>query len=171
MKVNQLSSSEYLPFYKTYIEKAGSKNLIDGLEENMVNVVSFFESIPENRMDYRYAENKWTIKEIMQHLIDAERIFCYRALCFARKDGTALSGYDENNFAETSLANNRSKVSLIKEYKIVSEATLLMFKSFDSEMLKSIGIANNGTMSVRAIGFIITGHEKHHCEVIKERYL
>jgi uncharacterized damage-inducible protein DinB len=171
MEVNQLTTSEYLPFYATYIKKAGTKNLLVGLEDNRDSVLSFFESISENKFKYQYAAHKWTIKEILQHLIDAERVFSYRALNFARKDDAALSGYDQNRYTKASFANLRSKSSLIEEYKIVSQATLLMFKSFNDDMLKSIGIASNGEMSVRAIGFIIIGHETHHCDVIKERYL
>ena len=171
MKVSELSSSEYLPFYRKYINRAETKNLLEGLENGFDNTVSFFESIPEDKMEFKYAEEKWSIKEIIQHLIDAQRVFSYRALRFARKNKSALSGYEENDFTKASLAHVRSKSSLVNEYKFVSSSTLLLFKSFTNDMLKSIGIASNCNMSVRAIGFIITGHEAHHCKIIKERYL
>ncbi len=171
MKASQLSESEYIPYYSNYLKKVGSQDLLNGLQTGIKDAISLFESIPEDKLEYRYADGKWTIKDIIQHLMDAERIFVYRILRIARQDQTPLPGFDENDYAQESLANKRSRVELIEEYKILRQSTLLLLKSFNNNILKSIGNVNNGKMSVRAIGFIIIGHEKHHCQIIRERYL
>lgn len=171
MKASQLIDIEYAHFYANYIKKSGNEDLVSGLESSLNNTITFFKSIPENKLEYSYDVGKWTIKDIIQHLIDAERVFAYRALRFARQDKTPLPGFEENNYTLAANANERSREELIKEYQIVRESTLMMFNSFNDDTLKLIGIASNSNMSVRAIGFVIIGHEKHHCEVIKSRYL
>ena len=168
---NQLSPSEYLPFYGSYINKVRDTELISGLESGLDQTITLFESIPEDKLEYRYALGKWTIKDIIQHLIDAERIFAYRLLRIVRQDKTPLSGFDENDYANESLANSRSRGDLIDEYRVLRKSTVLLIRSLNDDRLKSIGNVNNGEMSARAIGFIIIGHEKHHCNVITERYL
>ena len=142
-----------------------------GLEDSLIHTIKLFESIPEDKLEYRYADHKWTVKDIIQHLLDAERIFGYRILRIARQDKTPLSGFEENDYAKETLANNRSRADLIEEYKALRQSTLSLIKSLNDNMLKSMGNVNNGEMSARAIGFIIIGHERHHCKVIKERYL
>ncbi len=107
----------------------------------------------------------------MQHLIDAERIFSYRALCFARKDTVALPGFDEDIYAKHSKANQRSKESLLQEVKFVQQSSAAMFNSFDKEQIEASGIANNNSIYVSAIGFIINGHALHHKKILEERYL
>lgn len=171
MKVADLNSNEYHIYYKNYIDLASGDVLMDGLNNSMITTESFLKSIPENSLEYSYAQGKWTIKEIIQHIIDAESVFIYRALRFARGDKTELPGFDENFYAETSLANNRSKEQLINNYLASRKATIAMFDGFDYNMLLKIGTASNSKMSVRALGFAIIGHEIHHCNVIKERYL
>jgi len=171
MNSSQVPKKEYLPYYANYINKADCSNLISGLEDLSVKTLSFFDSIPNERYEYQYAEGKWTIKKIIQHIIDAERVFSYRALCFAREDKTPLPSFDENNYAKVCLANSRSVKSLLDEYAALKQSTISLFKSFNDEVLKNIGIASGGEMSVRAIGFVIVGHEKHHIDVIKEKYL
>ncbi|HMC02403.1 MAG TPA: DinB family protein [Flavobacteriaceae bacterium] len=171
MGSSQLSTKEYLPYYGSYINKANCTDLVKGLEDSLVEALSFYNSIPEQKFEYKYAEGKWTIKEIIQHIIDAERVFTYRALCFARKDKTPLPGFNENEYATASIANSRSVKSLLDEYAAIRKSTILLFKSFNDNLLKNIGVASGGEMSVRAIGYVIIGHEKHHIDVIKERYL
>ena len=171
MNAAQLSPSEYLPFYSNYVKTAGLVDLISGLEVGLKNTSAFFESIPEEKLEYQYADSKWTVKEIIQHLIDAERVFTYRALRFARQDATPLQGFEESSYATASFANIRSRESLIEEYGASRQSTLHMFKSFSDAMLMKVGVASGGEMSVRAIGFVIIGHEAHHCNIIKERYL
>ena len=127
--------------------------------------ISFF------KHEFRYAEGKWTIKDIILHLIDAERIFAYRALRIARNDKTALPGFEENDYVVTANANNREYESLFTEYETVRNATISLFKTFTSEDFLRLGTASNNSISVRAIGYITLGHELHHKNVILERYL
>ncbi|MDU8886159.1 DinB family protein [Yeosuana sp. MJ-SS3] len=171
MNSSKLPTREYLPYYSSYIGKANCSDLINGLEDSLGNTLSFFNSIPNEKFEYQYSEGKWTIKEIIQHIIDAERVFTYRALCFAREDKTPLPSFDENNYAKVCKANSRSVKSLINEYAASRKSTILLFKSFSDDTLKNIGVASGGEMSVRAIAFVIVGHEKHHVDIIKERYL
>ena len=128
-------------------------------------------NIPDEKWDYRYAEGKWTIKELVQHIIDAERIFCYRALNFARKDRSELPGFDENEFAAVSKADKRSKQDLLDELATVQKSSMQLFASFDDEQLNESGKANGNSIYVNGIGFIIVGHTMHHLNILKERYL
>lgn len=171
MTTSNLSPEEYNPYYGTYIAKAANLNLKEGLKSNHAITEAFLNAIPKDKLEYRYAEGKWTVKDIIQHIIDTERIFAYRALRVARNDKTALPGFEENDYALTGNANARTLESLLAEYKAVRQATIALFNSFSDEMLKHIGTASNSPISARAIGFIIIGHETHHCNVIKERYL
>jgi len=171
MTKDDLSVDEYNPYYQQYIKKAGDVTISEGLKDNGDVTIAFLESISEEKLEYRYEEGKWTIKEIIQHIIDTERIFTYRALCIARKDKSLLPGYDQDDYAVNSEANNRSMISLMNEYKSVRLSSIILFESFSSEMLKRIGIASNSNLSPRAVAFITIGHENHHCEIIKERYL
>lgn len=143
------------------------------MEDGFEKTTSFLKSIPIEKLEYRYEANKWTIKEVVSHLIDSERIFAYRALRFARKDKTPVAGFDENDYALESVANNRTIEDLLEEYTLVRQASIALYKTFgsDSEILKRTGIAGGGEVSVRALGFLIAGHEKHHCDIIRERYL
>jgi hypothetical protein len=165
-----LKPSEFNPYYGKYIRKTSGLSL-DSLKSSGEKTISFFKSIPSNKLEYRYADGKWTIKEVIQHLMDAERIFTYRALRIARKDKTPLPGFEQDDYVLPSQANKRSIENLIIEYKAIKAATVTLFDSFSDEMLMELGTASNSPISVRAIGFIIMGHDIHHCEVIKERYL
>lgn len=171
MTVKDLTINEYNPYYQAYINKAQNVGLKEGLRKNFELVLEFLNAIPEDKLEYRYAEGKWTIKEVIQHLIDAERIFSYRALRIARQDQTPLPGFEENDYVPASFANNRSKEELLIDYKAVRQATVSLFDSFTNDMLLQVGTASNSPISVRALGFITIGHENHHCQVIKERYL
>lgn len=171
MTSDNLGSGEYNPYYQTYVSKTKGITLKDGLHSNLATVVLFLNSIPKEKHEYCYAEGKWTIKELVQHIIDTERIFAYRALRIARQDKTPLPGFEQDDYVAHSKANIRSFESLLNEYKVVRQATIALFNNFDNEALLNIGTASNSPISVRALGFIIIGHENHHCQVIKERYL
>lgn len=171
MTVSDLNPNEYSNYYKSYIDKASNLDLLAGLKQSGEETLSFFESIPESKHEYTYDNGKWTIKELLLHLMDAERVFIYRALRFARNDDTALPGFDENYYANQSQANNYSMMQLLKSYEVLRAYTVNLFESFTNDMLMRIGEASRATMSVRAIGFATIGHEKHHIQVIKERYL
>ncbi len=172
MKVNQLQNTEYASFYTGYIQAVSNEyNLVEELEISVHQLIKFVQNIPMDKFDYCYAEGKWTIKDILLHLIDAERIFAYRALRFARKDKTPLASFDENIYVDVAYANKRSIQDLLTELAVVRQATLSLFKSFSEEDLMQIGTASNHPMSVRALGFVIIGHQNHHQRVFEERYL
>jgi uncharacterized damage-inducible protein DinB len=171
MKRDQLPVSEYSEFNATYIKAAGNVEMIDELEICLHDCIRFVQNIPMDKFDYRYAEGKWTIKDIIQHIIDTERIFAYRALRISRNDATALPGFEENDYVANTDANNRNIQDLLAELSAVRHANLFLFRSFSEEQLKRVGTASNASVSVRAIGFILIGHQKHHLKVFQERYL
>ncbi len=171
MKSSELNSDEYGDFYATYLNTLKNVDLLEELEISVHRLIRFVQEIPMDKFDYRYAEGKWTIKDILQHLIDCERIFAYRALRFSRGDKTELPGFDENEYALAADGNQRSIKDLLTELAIVRQATLALFKNFDDKTLKRSGIASNNRMSVRAAGFIIIGHQNHHQRIFEERYL
>lgn len=171
MREEKLSKDEYGAFYQSYIDSSGQYELIDGLKANLKTSLQLFQMVPFDKQEFRYASGKWTIKELIQHIIDSERIFNYRALRFARNDFTELSGYDHNQYVPQSNANRRKLIQLIKEFELVRESTIMQFDSFDDDILVRKGIANKETVSVRALGYIITGHCSHHCQIIRNRYL
>lgn len=158
-------------FYHSYINLVQGDDLNKLLPETGKTVSDFLASVPEETWTFRYAEGKWSIKELVQHLIDSERIFAYRALCIARGENASLPGFDENTYAASSKAEARTKESLLQELEVVQQATALLFKSFDEEQLERYGTANNKRIQVRAIGFITVGHKLHHKNVLQERYL
>ena len=172
MKLNQVQNSEYAAYYGGYIDNVSNEyTLLEELEISVHRLIKFVQNIPMDKFDYRYAEDKWTIKDILQHLIDAERIFAYRALRFSRNDTTPLASFDENSYVVFANANKRSIQDLLTELAVVRQATLSLFKTFSDEELVRIGIASNHPMSVRALGFVIIGHQNHHQRIFEERYL
>jgi hypothetical protein len=171
MQLSQLPVNLIPDFYKNYIAVLENVTLMEELEISLHDFRKFVQEIPLDKFDYRYEKDKWTIKDIIQHLIDSERIFAYRALRFARNDETSLPGFDENSFAENTNANNRSIQDLLSEMAVLRQATLSLFKSFSHEQLMNYGIASDKKIQVCAIGFIIIGHQKHHQKIFIERYL
>jgi uncharacterized damage-inducible protein DinB len=171
MKTSQLKDHEYNPYYKAYIEALGEVELMDTLKKQMLNYPEFLASIPKGKLTYRYAEGKWTVAEVLLHVLDSERVFQYRALRFARKDSTPLPGFDQDAYVPNSGANSRSLDSIIDEYKAIRSSTIALFESFDKDVLKEKGVASNAAMSVGALGFIMCGHQKHHRNILRERYL
>ncbi|WP_432410433.1 DinB family protein [Rasiella sp. SM2506] len=171
MEIVQLSNNEFHTYYKGYIERALNKPLLQGLAEGMLETHEFFDAIPEAKQEYRYKEGKWTPKEILLHLIDTERVFAYRALQFARAKNVEIRGFDQDEFVENSNANERTMQHLLEEYLAVRTAQIILFSSFSEQTLQHTGIASNSPLSVRAAGYIICGHEKHHIAIVNERYL
>lgn len=171
MTTIQVNENEYAPFYKTYIEAVGVVDLFAVLESSLADLISTLQHLPEEKLTYRYEKDKWTIKELLQHIIDTERVLSYRALRFSRNDATELPGYDENWFVSNSNGNERSIEELLNEFSLVRKSSIALLKSFTEEMFLLSGTANNADMTVRAISFIIAGHQIHHLNVIRERYL
>ncbi len=158
-------------YFDTYVNKVADIELMDALKQSITELDNLDFDALNAKADYAYAEGKWTIKDIFQHLIDTERVMTYRALSYGRNDAKQLPGFDENNYAIHVNTKKRSLKSLIAELKLVHKSSIALFKSFDKKALKRKGIMFNSEMSVLAIGFVLAGHQIHHLQVIKERYL
>ncbi len=169
--IERPAASEHAPYYAGYLGLVKGEHLLDEFQQSLQETQALVGSLSEEQLLYRYAEGKWNIKEILLHISDAERIFAYRALRFARQDSTPLSGFDENSYVPVSGASERSVESLLSEFVAVRAASTALFSNFTPEMLRAIGTASNNPMSVRALAYLVVGHEAHHRKVIRERYL
>ncbi len=170
MKTSALKSSEYNSYYQTYINKLPDEELLKLLSDLKLEFTHFLKDLKEEDLKHSYALGKWTVAESLQHLIDTERIFQYRALSIARKDPTPLPGFDHDAYVPLSKANRRSLDSFIKEFESVRDAGIMLFESLDDEMLNIIGNANESPLSPRAAGFISAGHQKHHLLLFRSHY-
>jgi len=159
------------PFYKNYVKQIEESDVLQALRISGHRMQELVHAIPANKADFAYAEGKWTVRELLCHIMDAERIFCYRALRFARNDKTPLSGFEENDYAPQANAAGRSLQQIANEMSHLRASTIDLFESFTPEMLTRKGAANNKEISVIALGFIIPGHETHHRKILQERYL
>ena len=163
--------SEHVPYYGKYIALVPEADAIQALESQITDGLALLRTIPESKGDHRYAPGKWTIKEVVGHLIDAERVFAYRALRFARNDRTAVPGFDENTYVPAGGFGRRTLADLTAEWELVRRANLAMFRGLDAEAWPRQGTANGNAISVRALAFIIAGHGRHHTALLRERYL
>ncbi|MFD2573495.1 DinB family protein [Spirosoma soli] len=158
-------------FFDRYINIADNTDIVDALTQS----ASFNDLIPADTLeaigDLRYAPGKWTVKDILQHIIDNERIMTYRAMRFSRNDQTPLPGYDEELLAQFAAADRRSIADLYAEYAAVRQASIMLYKSFSEEMLLRSGVCFNQNISVLALGYVLVGHATHHVNIIRERYL
>jgi len=164
------SSNEYGSFYKNYINYTSGKDYAILVQQYNERIVAFWDAIPIEKINFAYAPNKWTIKQMFQHVIDTERIFAYRALAVARAETKPLPGFDENEYAKNATAANRHWKDMLVEWRVVRQSTNLMFASFTAEQMKRMGTASDNPISVNALGFIIFGHALHHLHILKERY-
>ncbi len=172
MKRSELSYDEIGEFYWNYINLIPEEaELIEYLQKNTYEICEFLKSIPEDKWSFSYDPEKWNVAEVIQHILDTERIFQYRALCIARGENNPLPGYDHDFYAMNSGGENRSSESLIKEFRAIRESGIFLYKSFSDVMLKKKGNMNNMNATPRAIGFIIAGHSLHHKDIISKRYL
>lgn len=171
LPVTKPERDEYPDWYAPEIELVQYDDLLSGLENSFQQTLSFLHDLPEDKRLFRYQPDKWTIQEIWQHVIDTERVLSYRAMRFARRDATVLHGFDQNIYAEVSKANDREWDDLLREYSAVRVSSLLLFRSFDAEMMMTRGTAGRSNVTVRALGFLIIGHETHHKQTVRERYL
>ncbi|MCK0130912.1 DinB family protein [Flavobacteriaceae bacterium F08102] len=162
----------YPPYYEGYLQQADfTKSLVENLNQSKRQMIDFCNSIPKEKESYAYAQGKWTVKEVIQHCLDTERIFAYRALRFARNDQTQLAGYDEEQYGKEMCCNHRSLGQLVSEFERLRDSNIDLFESFSSEALKRAGVASGQRISVEAIGYILTGHLLHHMEIVQNRYL
>lgn len=162
---------DYPEYYKQYISLVADDDILKYFKNQTDSLSNLLASIPSEKLHYRYAEGKWTVADVAQHLIDSERVFCYRMLTFARGDKAEIPGFAEDEYAENVDTSARTADSIISEYRAVRAATLTLLENLSKESVGRSGIANGRPVSVRAIAYIIAGHELHHLGVIKERYL
>lgn len=171
MKPSDLKEGDCPPFYSPYIKTLGDEQLLGLLEHQLHNFPKFLKSIPKEKTHYRYAEGKWTVIEVLVHVLDAERVFQYRAMRIARGDQTPLPGYEQDDYVPESGAASRDLKSVVEEYAIVRGSTLALYKTFSEEVLRRKGIASGAWVSVGALGFIICGHQRHHRDILRAKYL
>ncbi|MEA3427189.1 MAG: DinB family protein [Bacteroidota bacterium] len=164
-------SSEFPSYFARYISQVATDSVAEAVQRYAAVLNDFYTSLPEEKADYRYAEGKWTIKELLQHVIDAERIFAYRILRISRKDTTPLASFDEDLYVQNAQADKRSLASLKEEFLAVRRSSDLLLASLSEEQLAEQGTASNLPVTANAIGFILFGHLLHHKAVLEERYL
>lgn len=164
--------SEYHSFYNNYIQLVPAGDFLEVLRENASVITSFFEAIPNDKHDFSYAPGKWTVKQLLLHMIDTERVMSYRALTVSRGDLlTKLPSFDENLFAENAIASGRSVENLLQEFLTVRDSSIFLFENMSGEESTLQGKVSDNVITPRALGYIIVGHALHHLNVLKERYL
>jgi hypothetical protein len=163
--------NEYAPFYETYVSLVEETDIVSALQNQIVEVTATFGQIPAEKALFQYAEGKWTIKEVLGHLVDGERVFAYRAFRFGRNDANPLTGFDENPYVANSNSNDRKLADLIEEFTLLRKANMFVFNNLKESDWDNIGIASENEISVRALAYIMVGHVRHHVKILKERYL
>lgn len=171
MQTEKSNVGIYPPYFYVYIRLVENEDLISILTTQLNDSQVFFNSIPKEKHDYKYAEGKWSIKEALQHIIDTERVFTYRSLAFSRKDPSILPSFDDKIYAANANGAARDWNNLVDEFTAVRNSTLFLFKSFSAEQLESLGRAVDYEMNAKAMGYTIAGHVAHHLNIIRERYL
>lgn len=169
--MNKPKLDDFPEYYKRYIQQVIDKDIFKYFEEQKFSTKKFFENIGEEKSNYRYADNKWSIKQILGHICDSERIFTTRALKFARNEKQSLPGFEENEYVRAANFDELPLQLLIDDFVIMRDSHISLFKTFNDEILYRKGIANNTEYTVGSILYIMAGHIDHHIEVIKERYL
>jgi hypothetical protein len=170
MKKSQLKANEFDYFYATYLNAIKDVELLEGLQKGSEDFNTLIDSLSSDILNHRYAPGKWTINEVLQHIIDTERVFQYRAFRFSKNDKTPLPGFDQDDYVIEG-ENNKGKQEILNEYNSVRAASLSLFKDMPNHKLERIGTASGMPWSVAALGFVISGHQKHHLNIIQERYL
>ncbi|MDQ3108328.1 MAG: DinB family protein [Bacteroidota bacterium] len=165
------AAGTYAAFYETYISKLNGQDPVHVLERLVLEFKALLSEVPDEKEGFRYAEGKWSVKEVVGHIIDTERILCTRALCIARGEKQSLPGFDENEYVAAANFDKRSLYELSREFGYVREGTLSFFKTLGEEELDRNGIANNNSVTPRVLLYVIAGHHLHHLGVLKERYL
>ena len=173
MKISRPAENEYntTSFQYRYIQLVTGEDAFKNLRENISVVENFYKNIPIEKLHFRYAEGKWTPIEVLGHIIDTERILAYRALCIARNEKQSLPGFEEEDYVKATNFEKQSLRNLLLQYKAVRKANLLLFKTLSAKEWKRIGKANNVIYSARVMAWLIAGHELHHINILKERYL
>jgi hypothetical protein len=169
--INKPLLGEFAPYFQKYTDLVPNETVLQTLADQLNEAMLIYKGMEESKINYRYAEGKWSIKELIIHILDTERIFVYRALRIARKDQTPLPGFEQDDYINHTNWEHYLFESVVNEYEIVRKHTLLFFNHMTEEMLQQTGISSENKLSVRAIPFILAGHERHHLNKIKSRYL
>lgn len=171
MQLKNIPATEYANYFGLYVGKNSPEHTIDeALVASKDALVKRYLSLSDEQLHTGYAPGKWSLKQVLQHLIDTERVFAYRALTYARADTTKLPGFEQDDYVANSQSNDRSLDDLLTEYQAVRMTTRLLFNSFNEVALARMGVASTNTLSVRAIAFVIAGHDQHHLQIIEDRY-
>ena len=169
--ISKPAAGEYTPFQNQYVSLVGDASVLDVLADSKTKTHAFFSAIPPEKEEYAYAPGKWTIKEVAAHMIDTERIFAYRLLAFARGEKQPLPGFEQDDYAALSFANNRILHDLADEFRVVRESTLYLVRNLHEQQQTAIGISSGNPLSVRALAYLIAGHELYHIRKLQELYL
>ena len=171
MKISRPGTDSYAPYYHKYIEMVPEDDVMAYFVHSQRAVPEFLRQIPEDRLFYAYAPGKWTLAEVLQHVLDGERIFAYRCLCIARGEQQQLPSFDENSYSEHAVTSHRTLGSFLEEWSSIRQATISLLAHLHEGCLDNMGHAAGYPVQVRALPWIIAGHEVHHLQIIQERYL
>lgn len=169
--IERPAADEHAPYYEKYVSKVPDGDLLALLREQVMDTTALLRDVPPERADYAYAPGKWSIKEVVGHIVDTERVMTYRALRISRGDATPLASFDENTFVANSNFSRRTLPDLLEELQVVRAATVHLAKNLDATMLARRGTAGGNPVTVRALLYIVAGHEQHHAQLLRERYL
>jgi uncharacterized damage-inducible protein DinB len=169
--ISKPQPGEYVSYQGEYIKMVGDRPVLDVLTESKTKTHALLYGIPADKEEYAYAEGKWTIKEVVNHMIDTERIFAYRLLSFARGEKQGLPGFEQDDYVLQSFANERLLHDLADEFRAVRESSLYLVRNLNEQQLAIIGTSNNNPLSARALVYMLAGHELHHIKILKEKYL
>lgn len=169
--MNRPEKQEYAEFYKNYVSLVPEIDVVGALENQTADLQNLLAGVSDEKATFRYAEGKWSIKELLGHIIDGERVFSYRALRISRKDETPLAGFEENKFVANSNFKNTALADLVEEFSLLRRSNVLFFKNLTEEAWLNVGTASDAAISVRALAYIMVGHVRHHANILRERYL
>jgi uncharacterized damage-inducible protein DinB len=169
--IERPNKDEFAPYYLSYVNLVSEGEIISILEQQRNDFILMLTNVSEGQGYFRYAPGKWSVKEVIGHMVDTERIMAYRLLCIARGEKASLPGFDENQYVAQASFNSQTIEQLIENYSIVRQSTILLLKSLDTESWIKTGSANHSEITVRALSFIIAGHELHHRHIVNDRYL
>lgn len=169
--MNRPAETEYAPDYRNYVGQVNESDIMAVLRSEIDDLDVLLNRVPGEKETFAYAEGKWTIRQVIGHLIDGERVFGYRAFCLARGEQQNLPGYEQDDYLQTAPYNNIELDDLLSEMRLVRLSNIAMFRTLDEEAWNRVGTANGNAVSVRAIAFIMAGHLRHHMNVLRERYL
>lgn len=169
--MNRPETSEYDPYYEGYVSLVADSDIIGTLGAQPTRLQDIFTAMPEEKGEFRYAEGKWSIKELLGHLIDGERMFAYRTFRISRGDETPIEGFEQDGYIENAHSNDRSFADLLDEFSLLRRANMIFFKNLTDDAWLRVGTANNVKVSVRALVYIMAGHIEHHLNILRERYL